>query len=289
MYKCVGMNKKELKILEELNSDRGLFNEQNSDFFPEYKVISYPMQLLLLRKIKLLKRNFDYVGYSWFTTQNRNRIRLNSLFVNADKDQLEGFNALITPLKKKPYINYFCTRNSYNFEILQELGFEKKNGNFEMLRQNLYFNSLDLDKDISFQLFKKAEDEELRCFIQNEIFKNSNRIPLTVADIYFDQLQNYYLPKGSIFIKYKNQYIGYGQIIIDEGKPTIVNFGILPNYRNKGFGKIFLDYLLNLVKEEGYASTSIKVRADNEVALKLYSSHDFKKVKETYNFELSRR
>lgn len=289
MYKCVGMTKKDLNILQKLNSDRNEFNEMNLDFFPEYNATIYPMQLLLLRKVKLLKINLDYVGFSWVNNQNRNITTINSMYVSDKENLLEGFKTLISATKGRKCLNYFCTNKNQNFELLNQLGFEKKTGNFEMQRNNDIIHEVSMDENISFQIFEKGKHEELRSVIQNEIFKNSNRIPLTVADIYFDELQDYYYDKGSVFIKYRNRHIGYGQIIIDEGKPTIVNFGIINNYRNKGFGKMLLNYLLNIIKAEGYKTTNIRVRAENHVAFKLYSSFDFKIIKESFNFQLKRR
>ena len=36
-----------------------------------------------------------------------------------------------------------------------------------------------------------------------------------------------------VFVKYENQFVGYGQIVINDSLPLIVNFGILENIGEK--------------------------------------------------------
>jgi hypothetical protein len=77
------------------------------------------------------------------------------------------------------------------------------------------FNSESVNESVNIELFKKGFHEQIRCNIQNEVFKNDSRIPLSIEDIYYDESQKYYYDEGSIFIKKANDYIGYGQIIMD--------------------------------------------------------------------------
>ena len=92
------------------------------------------------------------------------------------------------------------------------------------------------------------------------------------------------MAEGSIFIKYNNVVIGYGQIIKEGSIPIIVNFGILKDYRSRGYGKLLLSYLVNILYDKGYGEVRIKVNPDNHIAFRLYSSFGFKKVSECYRW-----
>ena len=45
----------------------------------------------------------------------------------------------------------------------------------------------------TFSLWEAGKDDELRCKLQNEIFNEDNRTPLTEDDIKYDIKQDYYL------------------------------------------------------------------------------------------------
>ncbi len=132
---------------------------------------------------------------------------------------------------------------------------------------------------------KKDKDEKARCLLQNEIFKNDDRIPINIEDIYYDEAQEYYFDKGAIFIKFDNIPIGYGQIIIEDKVASIVNFGIIEKYRKKGYGKVFLRYLLNIAVDNEFSRVSLKVDSNNVVALNLYIALGFNIKKEFYTWQ----
>lgn len=50
------------------------------------------------------------------------------------------------------------------------------------------------------------------------------------------------------------------------------------DYRNQGIGGVLIDYILNEVKQMGYAEASIGVDKDNSAALHLYKKKGFTKV-----------
>lgn len=53
---------------------------------------------------------------------------------------------------------------------------------------------------------------------------------------------------------------------------------VRPTHRNRGIGGILVDYILNEVKNMGYAEASIGVDKDNLAALHLYRKKGFNKV-----------
>lgn len=290
MYECVGLTKKDLKYLKELNSTRNDFNPLNEDFFKIYENSNFAQQLLLRRKVKLVRNELKYIGYIWADIIDRRCCRINAINVLHELNNVDykPYKALLGTLRKDCNIVYNCEGNDYNFLILKELGFQKKDGTL-LLNLNISKNiPLISNEALEFEVFKKGRDEEKRCEIQNKIFEEDSRIPLTLADIYFDELQDYYFEKGAVFLKKNDKYIGYGQIILENNIPLIVNFGILKKYRGRGYSKCLLSYLLKIVFLHGFINVKIKVKSSNEIAINLYKSIGFAIEKEVYNWELKR-
>ncbi|MBC8059932.1 MAG: GNAT family N-acetyltransferase [Clostridiaceae bacterium] len=288
MFNCAGLNKKDLKRFEELNRRRKEFNELNENFMDDYNSLGYAFQIFLLKKIKILKCGSDLAGFLWVNSLNKYNTTINAISVIDSVNMYQGFNILISLIKGNSSLNYSCMKNDFNFGILSESGFKKKDGTLELSKHLVNYNNIIYDENISFHVVEKGPLEKIRCELQNEIFKDVNRVPLKMEDIYFDELQNYYLKPGSILMRYKNNYIGYGQVIIEFNNATIVNFGILKKYRNRGFGKELLFHLLNIILIYNYNFAFIKVKSYNDGALNLYKSCGFKILSESYNWVLNR-
>lgn len=287
MYSCVSLNKRNIESLLELNKDRKEFNSQNEDFCEYYWGLSAAKQLFVRRNVKLLRLNNNIVGYIWFTKQDKHYFYLNSMFIKGEEKLEEGYDLLLKSLKLKSKLLYNCEKNSCNYNILSKLGFIKKEGTYDMHADiaKLNINLGCADDDIVFEQFIKGKHEDTRCKIQNEVFKNETRIPLTKDDICYDQIQSYYFEKGSVFIKKENAYVGYGQIIFNDNIATIVNVGILETYRSKGYGRALMQYLLGILKEQGIRGVNLKVSAENDKALKLYKSLGFNIKSESHVWE----
>lgn len=78
-----------------------------------------------------------------------------------------------------------------------------------------------------------------------------------------------------VVIKKENAVIGYGGmwLILDEGH--ITNIAVLPEYRGMGIGKIIVQSLIDICKNENIVALTLEVRKSNEPAIKLYSKFDF--------------
>ena len=66
-------------------------------------------------------------------------------------------------------------------------------------------------------------------------------------------------------------------IILTKNEYTIVNLGILEQYRMNGYGEILLRYLIELCKINSIDDIFIRVEESNEKAINLYSKVGFKK------------
>lgn len=290
MYKCIKLIKKNLKYFRELNGKRSLFNSLNKDFFQTYDDCNFAQQMILRRKVKLIKNNVKYIGYIWTDIYHKNICNINALNVVYGYNNMDNlpYKYLINTIKEHYTVKYLCENNNYNLNLLKSMGFKKKEGTlilYKELSESIHFI---LNKELEFEILQKGKDEEKRCEIQNKIFEEDDRVPLTLEDIFFDEIQDYYFERGAVFLKKSNKYIGYGQFIIEKEIPVIVNFGIIKEYRGKGYSKCLLTYLLKLIYSNGFNKIIIKVKDSNYIALNLYKSIGFKVEKEQYHLELKR-
>lgn len=284
MFNCERLTQKNIDMFRNLNSNRKFFNELNEDFFQYYDSAKIIKRFLLTNQVKLLESDSECIGYYWLERTRGKYYTLRAFnALNADL-VFDAAEYMLTLLRKNIIISYECSKNNYNFLILEKLGFVREEGIIELSKELTVVESTLLPDLVTFEPFIKGKHEELRCKLQNSIFMNVDREPLNIDDIYYDVMQDYFMVDGSIFMKYKGGYIGYGQIILDASTPTIVNFGITKEYRAMGFGKVLLTQLLNILYNKGFKKVKLKVDADNYVAYKLYCKMGFKKVMESYKW-----
>lgn len=294
MYTKVKLSNKILNEMRTLNKNRLNFNNTNLEFFKIYEQCDFINKFFMRRNVTLLALNDLYIGYIWLEKNSKSHYIINALNILEEKDNLGAFNQLVGSLKKNNSYTFNCEQNSINSSILKQLDFISTEETFELVKDlndfhyNTGFNNDNLNSDITFEVVNKGSNEKIRTKIQNQVFKNVDRIPLTVQDIYYDEMQSYYYDKGSVFLKKDNLYIGYGQIIIENQIPTIVNFGILNEFRRMGYGKMFLDYLSNILKTNSFKTVYLKVNKANIPALNLYTNNGFKLYKHFIKWELKK-
>ncbi|MCY6958224.1 GNAT family N-acetyltransferase [Clostridium brassicae] len=290
MYEIIPLTKSNFYEFKKLNDLKDKFNEINKDFFEIYDSKNPFQKFLEKKKIKLLKNDSSYIGYIWSENVKKSIYRIQSMFVaNINNDHiLDEYKLLLDSINGYSKIYYDCVKNNFNHKILNTLNFIRAKGFFEMSLNLNNITPFDKPDYVSFKKVLIGHDEELRCFIQNAIFESKDRIPLEPKDIYYDEIQDYYFAKGAILIKDGNNYIGYGQIIIRNGTPYIVNFGIIQEFRKKGYAKILLSYLLNILKDNNYNKVNIHVDFNNYSAIKLYKYFGFQIKKETYTWVLNK-
>ncbi|QAT40237.1 GNAT family N-acetyltransferase [Clostridium sp. JN-9] len=296
MFKIVRLNKKLLEEFRHLQNRNIEFNELNEDFFDVYENSNFTQQFFLRRCISLLLYNDIPIGYIWTSSDDNYLYSIKCLYINTKyiikndiKDSIQALDFLLNSLKKNCIYTFTCKKNEFNYIILEGTGFKKEHGTIQLyfsLNKDVEF--LSIPKGVEIVNFRKGYDEEYRCNIQNEVFKSSSRIPLTVEDIFYDELQSYYYDPGAVLLKSGDEFIGYGQIIIDRGEPFIVNLGVLSEYRGKHYGKILILYLVNLLKHEGFEHVRIKVDSSNVIAFNLYSKVGFITESETNLWKLKR-
>lgn len=278
----VSLNKTNFLDFKILNSKRNDFNSLNLDFFDDYNKANIIKKVFYRKFVRILVKEDKYVGYIWERPLPKGLYKIQSLYLDKENITKENILALIGN-KNKNYILHYKGESSI-LNTLHEIGFSFRNKTL-VLSIDLKDKFNDSYKEITFRRVILGKDEHLRCEIQNKIFNNKDRIPLTVDDIYYDELQKYYYNEGAVFIQLNNQVIGYGQIIIDNSKPYIVNFGIIDGYKRSGYGRILLYHLLNLIIDAGFSFSLIKVDKQNYKAINLYKSTGFKEIEENYILE----
>lgn len=291
MFTCKKLRNTNINIFKKLNDERNTFNDLNEDFFYLYDKFTSMDKFIMMKKVTLLQHqeSLNYIGYIWTYKLNRYNYKIRAFNVVEEyKYNLEAYCKLMNYTFKDNFsVNYLCSKNSYNFNILSFLGFEKYNGTLKM-KKNL--NSLIcMDKPSAVEICNVygEEGDNLRCKIQNSIFESNNRIPLTLDDVIFEKKQKYYYNDGCFLLKLKDEYIGYGQVIFEEEDiPCIVNFGIISKYRGLGYSKYFLSFILNSIYKVNYRTVNIKVSEENKIALNLYISMGFYIEDEVYKWQL---
>lgn len=83
-------------------------------------------------------------------------------------------------------------------------------------------------------------------------------------------------PYAYYFVLESNdKIIGYIGVWIDEEHSEIINFYILPEYQNKGFGSKMLEFIISLVRMSKVPTISLEVRESNLKAKSLYKKYGF--------------
>ncbi len=280
MYKWEGLNSQNINVIKNLFEP--IEYETEESLFDLYNSNNLFKRILLWKNIKFLKINNEYIGFIWFTKIDKSIYRINSFKIISNYNNIEYYEMLLSILKKNSGVTCLCKKDDNEFSILTKLGFSKSKTIIEMKKAVVHKVPIINNPDVSFRIFEKNKDEKLRCKIQNSIFGDLSRAPLDEEDIYLEECQKYYYNDGCVFICHNRIPVGYGQIILDNGKALIVNFGILEGYRNKGLGRALLYYLLNLVSELNLKEVFLKCDSDNMNALKLYSDNGFQQYNTIY-------
>lgn len=253
------------------------------DYFKYARLLRFPMGRLCTNYfLKVISKNKDLMLWEIDYAANREAHIKNIIHVNYNKDFRNSDNKINSEFNIDKFIYETKENEGANLNIY---GFIKKASNI-IMSLNLTEFSKEENSSVEFRNFIKGQDEKLRCDIQNKIFHEENRIPLKPKDIAYECSRKAFLPELSFFAVKNHEIVGYGQILILKGKHTVANFGIIEEFRGKGYGKNLLIHILNKAKEIGVEEVYIKVKSDNIKALNLYKKMGFKEFSEVKIYEL---
>jgi ribosomal protein S18 acetylase RimI-like enzyme len=249
----------------------------DKSFFEIYDEESFIIKYIIRKQIKLFKVKNEYVGYIWYEyPSDKGFSNIYSIYL---KDEyLDLINTKILSLFDIRTFKFDMLANSKASYIMKRLNFNINSKNILMkMRTSNFSNKFERNGEVFFKHFKEGQDEELRCKIQNSVFNDKNRIPLSVEDVYREEEEEYYIKDFSVFVcNNKGQAIGYGQVIFNKGIHTIVNLGILNDYRKQGYGEMLVKYLIELCYKNSIKDVYIRVEKDNLKALTLYNKVGFR-------------
>ena len=246
------------------------------NFYKYYDNQSFIVKYFVKKYVKLIKYKDKYVGYMWTDVSTSQSTKISDMYLK--EEYIHFFNEKVLSIFKSSLVIYEGYEDAYTKYLINTMKMNKIRVT-NLMKLNLKdFNPKRRGTNATFSLCEAGKDDELRCKLQNEIFNEDNRTPLTVDDIKYDIKQEYYLKDLCVFIKVKNKIIGYGQIIYNRDINLIVNFGIVNGYRNEGYGKDLLIKLLDMAKGANIKDIYIRVDHNNFHAKKLYSSVGFKEI-----------
>jgi len=266
-----------MDIFKRLYEESKLERSYDKDFFSIYNKENFLMKYIHRKFVKLLEHEGLFIGFIWYEPSTGKLVKVLSLYINKNYKNLIREKNVLKELDKN--ILYYEEYEDKR-ETLELLGFESimkifmMNLNLNNIKLNLLEEDI-INEKLEVRKFLIGRDEELRCRLQNDIFYDEDRSPLKIEDIYSDMVQDYYLKNHCYFLIKDNEYIGYGQIILNRGVYTLVNFGILEEYRGCGFGIKFINYIIELCIKDNISDLYIRVDEKNIKAINLYKKIGF--------------
>jgi GNAT superfamily N-acetyltransferase len=276
MIKIERLNSSNFEKLKSLLNESREKVEYREDFYKFYDSKSFVFKFAIRKLVKLIIVNNNYVGYLWIEDPSPKNTKLHDIYIK--EEYLKYFNSRFPLILNSNVITYECLENDYSLAILKKLFITRIRLTYLMKINSGNLEVKNTNPNISYNLYNTKKDAKIRCSLQNSIFKEDSRVPLSIEDIYYDEKQDYYLEELSLFIKLKERVIGYGQIIYSREMYTLVNFGILQGFRSHGYGEALICELVNLAKRNGIENVFIRVEYDNVAAKKLYRKVGFSEV-----------
>lgn len=277
MYRLETLNNSNLNFINEFD----ITNEYKEELIEICTNKNIFKKLLLGKNIKYIKSQQKYIGFLWYSKLQYQVYKIHCIKFIPEYSTFEYYKEVFKFFNSCNSI-IISENNNLNTTLLIELGFSVERAIIEMERDINSYEEQNNDENISFATFKEGKDEKHRCLIQNKVFDSANRQSINKEDIIYEKYQNYYIPEGCIFIKYKGVNVGYGQLIKKDSKIYIANFGILPEYRGKGYGKKLLKYIVNIAHDLGNSKIYLKCDKKNIEAVNLYIGEGFKTI-DTYH------
>lgn len=282
MIKTKKLTKSNMDSLVKLNGKSTKFNSMNEDFLELYSETNHVNRHIMKKNIKIIYFNSKEIGYIWYANIERRKYVLKSFYVENVPFLNKDFQHIAKGIFKSNSVVIYNSDDSIVCNrFMSDIGFQRVSSIREMEINTKNINFLKETDEVYISSFISRKDEIIRCTLQNKIFQSSERVPLSVDDIYVDEEQDYYIKEGSFFLMKDGAYIGYGQLVYLNNSIYLVNFGIVERYRRKGYGERFLYLLLRRAQELGYSRIKIKVDNDNFSALNLYSKIGFESLGNT--------
>jgi ribosomal protein S18 acetylase RimI-like enzyme len=202
-------------------------------------------------------------------------------YVPIEKDMISFFRLLYILNKHFALEGYYLNLKYKNFNMNNykkyfHLDIVENYKHMHLSIDPASFIGINTDEDINVRRLQIFREENIRVELQNRIFGElKGRVDLTLGEVYEEERKNSFL-KDMCFILCVNQSpSGYGQIVLIDSKYYLVNFGIIPEYRSKGYGNYFLNHIISHCLSRGIEDLYLCVDSNNNNAINLYSKAGF--------------
>ena len=121
-------------------------------------------------------------------------------------------------------------------------------------------------------IFREMTLDDINEVIEGEtkIFGDSLGYDMLYTELKFNPYAHYFV------LEIDEHVAGYIGTWIEQEHSEIINFYVLEEYQNMGFGSMMLEFVIQLVKMSGVPNISLEVRDHNKKAIRLYESYGFK-------------
>ena len=257
------------------------FNSLNEDFIEFYYGSGKIAQYILRKSCKMILKNQSISGLIWADSFKKPVCYVKAIYFSNNMS-IEEIELILKAMFKSGTTIYIKTTDKDPCaDVLKRCSFKETLSLDEMELSLIGYNSSNYNKssfnELKITNLRDGIDEITRVKIQNLVFGNEARMPISLNDVKADKLQNYYIPEGNYFLKLKNKFIGYGQLIFYDNSLNLVNFGVIEECRGLGYGKYFLLSILEEAQKMGYINIKLKVKSKNTAALNLYKKVGFVK------------
>ena len=111
----------------------------------------------------------------------------------------------------------------------------------------------------------------------SDVLKIENEVALAPwsIGIFKDCLKSGY---AGFILKVNHNSIGFAMMSMAVGECHLLNLAISKNYQGQGYGRLFLDFLIDEARENKMQQVFLEVRRSNTIAQQLYLSMGFNEI-----------
>lgn len=255
------------KLKELILSDANFYSEFNENIF--YYIICSKCLLIKnngdIKAALIIKKGLKQIIYIPLSNKCISFFKL--LFLLTKHIHVKDYTIHL----KHKNINALKYKKYFSYCIVEDIKIMK--GFTDILPINDY-NKL---TNTNFKVMELNKDEDTRVELQNNIFRDiKGRRTLTIDEVKREEIKPGFIKNMCYIIEVSHLPAGYGQILMLDNKFYLVNFGILPEYRQAGLGYHFLNQILYSCFENGLDYIYLSVDNNNDKAIKLYEKAGFK-------------
>lgn len=225
-------------------------------------------------------------GSSYFLKKNNKLAGI--ILISDSQKKVFFFSSVSVPISMFKFIyiiNKFFSLNGYTFKARYKgINISKIKGKFPfriITNHRLMHTTINnaiatCPHNLSVVPIRKNRDEKIRVYLQNKIFENGiNRRDLTLSEVLSEEKSSKFIENCCFILNIDGTPSGYGQIIVENSIYYLVNFGIIPECRNLGYGYHFLSMILEQCLYKGINDLYLFVDYTNVSAFNLYIKAGF--------------